>query len=295
MRLIVAFCAVAVLMLVNPVYAQTEPDPVFVGAGDISACGLPGDEQTVGVINRVMEQHPHARVFTAGDNVYPDGTMQQFLDCYEPNWGAYKDRTAPSPGNHDYNTPGAAAYFEYFGVKAGYPGAGFYSFNRGNWHIVSMNSNVDVRRVGHQGVWLIQDLIENPRPCTLVIFHHPLFSPLEGGNSPKMREIWETLYRFGADVVINGDNHMYVRYAPQDPAGNFDPERGIVQFTVGTGGATLARSLGSISTNVEARSNATWGVLKLTLHERSYSWEFLPVEGGTFMDSGRANCVDTRF
>jgi hypothetical protein len=38
------------------------------------------------------------------------------------------------------------------------------------------------------------------------------------------------------------------------------------------------------------RTDGIDGVLKLTLHPKSYEWEFVPVEGESFTDSGAAQC-----
>ena len=114
--------------------AQTG-DPVFVGAGDIANCGRTEDEATAKLLDNIT-----GTVFTLGDNVYPDGTLTQFNDCYAPTWGRHKSRTKPVPGNHDYHVSGAAGYFDYFGAAAGDRSRGYYSYNLGAWHIIALNS-----------------------------------------------------------------------------------------------------------------------------------------------------------
>ncbi len=269
-------------------------DPVFVGAGDIAACSLPGDEETAKLLDQIVAE-TNATVFTTGDNVYPVGAPNFFHDCYNPSWGRFKLRTRPSPGNHDYTLAWADPYFDYFGRRAGPPRQGYYSFNLGAWHIISLNSNVDARvKESAQGKWLRADLEANRTACTLVYWHHPVFSShaLDDGGKPRMREIWQLLYRYGVDVVLAGHVHDYERFAPQDAAGNADPERGIREFIVGTGGASLSATTDDHpAPNSEIRDSSTWGVLKLTLHPTSYDWEFIPVEGGAFHDSGSAPCV----
>jgi hypothetical protein len=233
-------------------------------------------------------------VFTMGDNAYPYGTSRQFEECYGPNWGQYKVRTRPAVGNHEYETDGASGYFDYFGSAAGPPSKGYYSYNLGDWHIVVLNSMCE--NVGGCGPnspmvgWLQKDLAANPgNECTLAYFHHPLFSSGEHGNQTKMTASWEALYAANADVVVNGHDHDYERFAPQGPDGIIDPRRGIREFVVGTGGAER-RPFRAIEPNSQARDDNTPGVLKLTLKPASYDWEFVPVAGKTFTDSGTESC-----
>jgi alkaline phosphatase len=146
----------------------------LVGAGDIAGCYFKADRKTARLVGKIG-----GTVFTLGDNAYPDGTRQQFRDCYDPTWGNYKKRTRPTAGNHDYNTAGAKPYFNYFRWRAGRP-TGYYSYDRGSWHIVVLNSNCkEVGGCGKrsaQGRWLRRDLAQNPTKCTLAYFHHPLFA-----------------------------------------------------------------------------------------------------------------------
>ncbi|MBX3064472.1 MAG: metallophosphoesterase [Anaerolineae bacterium] len=271
--------------------AAYQTDPVIVAAGDIAACGLPFDEKTADLLDNI-----DGAVLALGDTVYPDGTADQFAQCYDPTWGRHKKRTYPTLGNHEYNTKGATGYFDYFGARARPEGYSYYSFDIGTWHIISLNSNIDARPVGNQGMWLRADLEAHKVKCTLVFFHHPLFSsrPLPDGNL-RMKQFWEVLYEYGVDVILNGDVHYYERMMPQTPDGIADPEHGIRQFIVGTGGASLAPNNGaSAAPTSEVRSNATHGVLKMILHPDGYSWQFIPIEGGTFRDSGISSCVDPR-
>jgi hypothetical protein len=260
---------------------------VFVGAGDIADCGG-NDEATA----RLLDNIP-GTVYTVGDNAYPNGTVAQFNDCYDPTWGRHKARTHPAVGDNDYNTSGATPYYNYFGAAAGNPNAGYYSFNLGNWHIIVLNGNCS--QIGGcspssaQGQWLQADLAANPSMCTLAIHHEPLFSS-KGGDAD-MRDFWVPLYNAGADIVVSGHRHMYERFAQQNPDGVADPGRGIRQFVAGTGGASLTSSPSSVAPNSQVRNNNTYGVLKLTLHATSYDWQFIPIAGQTFTDSGSAQCV----
>jgi acid phosphatase type 7 len=273
------------------------PGEVIVAAGDIASCSDTADEATTRLVGSI----DGATVLTLGDEAYPDGTAQDFEECYEPTWGQFKERTRPSPGNHEYETEGASAYFDYFGKMAGDPDEGYYSYDLGAWHIVALNSNCGEGECGvgeircgfgsPEGRWLQEDLAANDeQKCTLAYFHHPLFT--SGSYRPgieRVERLWEILYAAGVDVVLNGHDHNYQRFAPQDPNGKADPQRGIREFVVGTGG----RSLNEISdpiANTEVYNDQTYGVLKLTLHPKKYEWEFVPVEGETFSDSGGARC-----
>lgn len=259
-------------------------DPVFVGAGDIANCGRTEDESTAKLLDNIS-----GTVFTTGDNVYPDGTATQFTDCYGPTWGRHKNRTKPVPGNHDYHVAGASGYFNYFGAAAGDPAKGYYSYNLGAWHIIALNSEITQSAGSAQEKWLRTDLAANPKTCTLAYWHKPRFSSGQHGNIAASQPLWQALYDYGADVVLNGHDHTYERFAPQNPNGQADP-KGIREFVVGTGGAGLY-SFTSNQPNSQVRNNTTYGVLKLTLHSTSYDWQFIPIAGQNFTDSGSANCV----
>jgi hypothetical protein len=265
---------------------------VIVAAGDIADCTREGDEATA----RLVAGIDRATVLTLGDNAYPDGSVQDFEKCYGPTWGQFKARTMPSPGNHEYETPGASGYFDYFGTAAGDPDEGYYSYDLGSWHIVALNSNCGVEDIrcgpgSPQGRWLQKDLAANDEgECTLAYFHHPLFA--SGAYRPgieRVKRLWEILYAAGVDAVLNGHDHNYQRFAPQDPEGRTDPEDGIRQFVVGTGGRSNYQISHPI-TNTELYNDDTFGVLELTLHPKRYEWRFVPVEGETFSDSGVARC-----
>jgi hypothetical protein len=256
----------------------------LVGAGDIGWCGVPGAELTAGLLDQIG-----GTVITLGDNAYLSASAKDYAECYDPWWGRHKGRTRPVPGNHEYETPGAAGYFSYFGASAGTPGQGYYSYRRGAWQIVALNSEISAFPGSPQLEWLRSELAANPTRCTLAYFHTPVFGSGSNGGNPHMQATWAVLYGAGADVILNGHNHSYERFAPQDPDGRPDAARGIRQFTVGTGGAPLT-SMPNAAANSEVRNNSTWGVLKLTLLADGYDWEFVPVPGGAFTDRGTATC-----
>jgi acid phosphatase type 7 len=274
---------------ISPVADRTAPAATLVGAGDVADCTGPGDEATARLLSRIG-----GTVFTLGDNAQDAGTAGEFANCYDPSWGRFKARTKPAVGNHEYGTDGAAPYHDYFGAAAGRPGEGFYSYDRGDWHVVVLNSNC--QEVGGCGPgspqleWLKKDLSANPSRCTLAYFHHPLFSSGRGVASGAVLPFWKVLYRRGADLVLNGHAHSYERFAPQTPSGARDPGRGIRQLVVGTGGEPAKGPLGPPAANSLVRGEATPGVLKLDLSAASYKWRFLPVAGKTFTDSGAGRC-----
>ncbi|MBS1817013.1 MAG: metallophosphoesterase [Acidobacteria bacterium] len=272
----------------SPTPTPTNPSgpETFVGAGDIAICSG-NAEATARQLDSIG-----GTVFTLGDNAYPNGSQQDFRDCYDPTWGRHKARTRPAPGNHDYGTPGAAPYYQYFGANAGGAGLGYYSFDLGAWHIISLNSNVPDAGAS-QLSWLRADLAQSTAKCTLAYWHHPIFS--SGPNASNAGEtairsyaqqMFRILYDAGADLVLVGHEHLYERFAPQNPDGGLDTARGIRQIIVGTGGVPLYE-FQSVKPNSEVRLRSH-GVMRLTLSSDRYQWDFLPVSGAG--DSGTQAC-----
>jgi PKD repeat protein len=274
------------LVVVQPGPLANPLDPVLVGAGDIASCSSKGDEATAALLDAIP-----GTVFTAGDNAYESGTATEFANCYEPSWGRHKARTRPSAGNHEYKTSGARGYFDYFGAAAGDRTKGYYSYDLGSWHVVVLNSNCSA--VGGCGAgspqetWLRRDLAASTARCTVAYWHHPLFSSGQYGYNGSIKPLWNALHADGAELVLVGHDHLYERFRPQTPEGVADPN-GIRQITVGTGGKSLYLFT-TILPNSDARSRATPGVLRVTLHETGYTWEFLPV-AGLFVDAGSTFC-----
>ena len=281
-----------------PPAPPSAPVATLVGAGDIAQCGSSGPaaskaEATAKLLDGIP-RNSSTVVYTTGDNVYNDGKTSEFNSCYAPTWGRHKDRTRPVPGNHDYNTAGASGYFGYFGAAAGQPGKGWYSYDLGAWHVVVLNSNCSsiggCNAGSAQEKWLRADLAASSARCTVAMWHHPRFnSGRTHGNNMEVAPLWNALYDYGADVVLNGHVHVYERFAPQTPDARADSAHGIRQFTVGTGGAPGYAFENTPQPNSERRKTGTDGVLKLTLRADSYDYDFLSV-GGAFTDSGSGSC-----
>src|SRR5215217_5286372 len=279
---------VATLWAAGPAAGRAGAAPVLVGAGDIASCRSTGDEATADLLAGIR-----GTVATFGDNAYPRGTDADFAECYAPSWGKFKARTMPSPGNHEYETAGASGYFGYFGRAAGNPGEGYYSYDLGSWHVISLNSNCSY--VGGCGPgspeeqWLKADLAAHSNACTLAYWHHPRFSSGINGDNSIVGPFWDDLYQGGAEVVLNGHDHDYERFAPLNPSGQPEPTQGIREFVVGTGGAEL-REFNRIIPTSEVQIAGMNGVLKMTLHPDSYDWQFVTAPGGIEADGGNASC-----
>ena len=291
--MILLFCGCPRILAQSKASARPSPDPeptaVLVGAGDIVDCrDLTGAEATAKLFDQIS-----GTVMAVGDLAYPDGSKENF-QCYDKTWGRARSRTRPSPGNHEFHAAGATPYFEYFGAAAGDPKTGYYSYDLGSWHIIVLNS--ECKDVGGceagspQEKWLRADLASHPVACTLAYWHKPLFSSGSAhGNDLTVKPLWDALYDANADVIINGHDHDYERFAPQTPDGAPDSLRGIREFVVGTGGKSH-RPFTAPKPNSEVRDAMAFGVLKLTLKANSYDWQFIPEEGKTFTDSGSGAC-----
>jgi chitodextrinase len=260
-------------------------DPAFNDTfGTANACHMRATRALVDAIG------PEA-VLALGDQQEQEGTIEQYMAAYDQVWGVLKPITKPVPGNQEYDSPGAAGYYQYFGALAGEPGKGYYSVDIGTWHLIALNSNcayVSCAAGSAQEQWLRADLAAHPTQCTVAMFHHPRFSS-RFGTDPAYEAFWEALDDFGADLVLNGHAHFYERFAPQTPGGALDTAGGIRQFVVGTGGASHANFRLS-QPNSEVRNNGTFGVLRLDLLDGGYDWEFVPEAGATFTDAGSGTC-----
>ena len=294
----------ATLLALSP--AARAADPVIAAAGDI-ACGPEeapfnrgngtATQCRMRATSDLLVGGAWDAVLLLGDNQYLDGSLANYQASFAPTWGRLGSLLRPAPGNHEYLTPGAAGYYDYFGAAAGDRTKGWYSYELGTWHVVVLNSNCgDIGGCGQgspQLRWLAEDLADHPRACTLAYWHHPRFSSGPHGDDATYTSFWQTLYDAGVDVVLTGHDHDYERFAPQDSAGTADPERGIREFVVGTGGREI-RLFETIRANSEARNDRDSGVLKLRLRTDGYDWQFLPAAGGTYTDQGSTGCHNAR-
>jgi Calcineurin-like phosphoesterase len=275
-------------------------DPVVVAVGDIArppGCN-PCEQSATASLTQTFSP---ASVLVLGDNQYDSGSDSEYTGSYDLTWGHdFNAIVHPVLGNHEYLTSGAAGYFQYFGdhgVTTNAP-AGYYSVNLGAWHIVSLNSNCSDQKgcsdalaggtTSAEMSWLQSDLAANRSACVLAMWHHPLFSYGWTLGAPSVAPLWTALYNAHADVVLNGHDHLYERYAPQDPSGTASTA-GIREFVVGTGGESLNGLNGSTLPATLQANDREYGVLVLTLHATRYDWKFVNTSGTT-RDSGTTAC-----
>jgi len=263
------------------------PAEIILAAGNIASCGSTNDEATAALLNTLP-----GTIFALGDNAFPDGSAQAYANCYAPSWGRHA-RTRAVLGNREYRSGTPTAAFDYFGDRVGPRDLGYYSLNLGNWHVIVLNVSDSVPFVAGsaQSEWLAADLAGSRKRCTLAMWHKPRFfsSNIAGWTSNvSIIDLWNQLYAGGVDVVLNGQQHQYERMSPMTPAGATGSARGIRQFSVGTGGESSEMPF-AIAAGSEALSDA-FGVLKLTLDDSTYTWEFVPTVLGQFTDTGSGTC-----
>jgi hypothetical protein len=274
-----------------------------VAVGDVADCrGTGGAQQAVAtLVDRIA---PDA-VLALGDLAYVDGSLDEYLDCYGPSLGRFRDITRAVPGNYEYHTPSASAYYAYFCGSSGTPFSGYYSFDIGHWHVVALNSvcggDMDVVSDvasdfggcgphSPQAAWLHADLEAHPNQCTLAMFHHPRWSSSTEGSSPDVQPLWEILTAHHVDVVLNGHAHDYQRFPLLNAKGDRDDSTGTRAFIVGTGGSDLSGFDPDARVRSDVRDDSSHGVLQLALRESAYSWRFVPVDGDAYQDAGATRC-----
>ena len=263
--------------------AEATQPAVILATGDIAGCAdFYKDETTAEMVADMP-----GTILPLGDLVYQNGTRWQFRNCYDPSWGRLLSRSRPTPGNHEYRTGQAGPYYEYFGERAGPAGKGYYTYTLGAWRIYSLNSE---RNIAEQTTWLRQHLKQNPSRCVLAYWHKPLYTSGPVPPTPEVRPLFKELWRARAEVVLNGHQHSYERFDPQDADSNYRAA-GVRAFVVGTGGAQLEPPTGPLAKNSKVHYVQGWGVLEMTLKESGYDWRFVPVPGSPKADSGSAKCV----
>jgi len=263
----------------NPLTGQTV---VALGVGDIGMCNQPGVAQTARLVAGL-----EGMLLLAGDIAYLHGSAADFRNCFNPEWGRFRSRWHPVPGNHEYETPGAAGYFDYFGAAAGEDRTGYYSFMAGDWLILMLNSNIPAGRNSAQWEFVRAELNAQRTPCTMAVWHHPLFTSGPNGPNPFMRDMWALLETAKVELILNGHDHLYERFARQMSDGRADPALGIRQLTAGTGGAELYRFVRAAQNSEERIME--FGVVRLTLRPAQVDWEFLNLSG-TAVDRGLDTC-----
>jgi hypothetical protein len=261
--------------------------PTLVGAGNI-ASGSNNDERTAALLDQIP-----GTVFTTGDNAFPDGTDSAYAKYYAATWGRHLSRTRPVLGNHDYYDSDAKGSFDFFGDRLGTTrGLGYYSYDLGSWHIIVLNDKGNASIDATQAEWLMADLAAHPSQCTIAMWHVALFISSNTPGwivNPDHKPLWDVLYGAGVDIVLNGQQHNYERFAPMNPNGDLDPVNGIREFNVGTGGESTDNFTVAIHPHSEVRGT-DFGVLKLTLKTGRYDWTFVPIAGASFSDAGSGSC-----
>jgi hypothetical protein len=283
-------------------------DPIIGAAGDIACDPLAAeDRRSVGracqqlATSDLLLRDRVVAVLPLGDNQYENGTLATYQASYARSWGRLKRITRPVPGNHEYVQAGgssrAPGYYRYFDSAAGDPTTGYYSYDIGSWHLIALNSQCGAldgcRRGSKEERWLRRDLATHPARCSLAYWHEPRFSSGPHGQEPVYDDFWRALYAAGVDIVLNGHDHIYERFTPQDPDAQPDPARGVRAFIVGTGGKdhyAPGYAFRVVQPNSVVRDSETFGVLELTLHQDGYDWRFVPSAGGSFSDSGSGMC-----
>lgn len=281
--LVAAFGAEAAPFLLDPRVVAKPGEHVLVGAGDIASCGSDGAEATARVVEQILARSANALAFTAGDNAYESGTLDEFRRCYAPSWGRFLERTVPVAGNHEYLTKGAAGHFAYFGKRAGDALAPWRSIAKGAWTVLLLDSNC--REVGGcapgspQARWLATELSRTAKTkCTVAIWHHPRFSSGLHGADASVEPLWSMLEQAGAELVIAGHDHTYERFLPLRADGTRDDVKGLVSLVVGTGGRQAYPLLRDASGSA-LRFTGVPGVLVLFLDDDGYRAYFVDTTG----------------
>ncbi|WP_353471665.1 metallophosphoesterase [Salipiger sp. H15] len=237
---------------------------------------------------RLARRWPDAPILALGDLVYSSGKPVEFSDCFDPLWKADRGRTLPTPGNHEYKTPDAFGYYQYWGERAGPGSRGYYAVHAGNWLILSLNSEVDASPGSAQALWLNKALAASPEACVLAFYHQPAHSLQHRSGNGNAIALFEQLQRAGTTLVLNGHNHIYERTLPLGTDGAPDPEHGTMAFTVGTGDEK-SPEMPTLDTTAAAIFGHL-GLLRLELGKGEFRWWFEDAESGSALDEGVGRC-----
>lgn len=283
-----------------PTPAPTPNFPIIVAAGDISCDSatpqLPcKSKETSDLIAAERALHPAVVVLPLGDLQYESGTLAEFRRNYHTTWGRFNEISHPTTGNHEYETRGAAGYFDYFasvGVAVGARNEGWYSYNIGDWHFVALNSNCGsiggCNTGSAQYRWLQADLLQSRQKCTVAYMHHPFLSSGQNGSTPALLPLMRLLYENSADLVLAGHDHSYERFNLITPDQVPDPAKGLRLIVAGTGGRDLY-DFPRVLPNSAIRYNGNFGILRITMREGAYDWSFVNI-AGIVGDSGSGLC-----
>ncbi|HUQ60227.1 discoidin domain-containing protein [Lentzea sp.] len=275
----------------NAVQATTLPaapgdTTTVVVAGDIASLTNTEHYETAKLIDQIKPNH----ILTVGDNQYDSGTLAEFKAHYDKSWGRYKNITHPATGNHEWEDD-LNGYRSYFGAQAYPAGKPYYSWEAGEFHFVSFDSNTlyETGSDSAQLSWLKADLAANTKACVVGYWHHPRFNSGQYGDKSVMSPLWNAFVDAKADLVFNGHDHHYERLKPLGKSGAVDEVNGMRMAIVGIGGDYLYDEVKPRS-GVEKWFADSHGVLKLTLSGRSYSWEVIDTAGKVRDKAGPYNC-----
>ncbi|RSM43992.1 alkaline phosphatase [Amycolatopsis balhimycina DSM 5908] len=264
---------------------------VLAAAGDIAEqCTASSSGCVHPKTAKLVENMAPAGVITMGDNQYDEPTLADFKNYYDKTWGKFKSITHPIPGNHE-SYSGFTGYDQYFGAIAKPHGQRYYSWEMGNWHFIALDSNDFVTHDEFaeppQVTWLKQDLADNTKGCVAAYYHHPRWSSGDHGDNTDSTELWNLLTANKADLVLNGHDHDYERFVPQNADGKADAS-GPVEIVGGSGGAGLYDLKSAHPTT--AKLLKTFGVLKLSMTDTSFQTQFIGVDGKVLDSSPTYTC-----
>ena len=211
------------------------PTPVrFALLGDWGS----GDDSQMAIGERMAAAHSRSAldmVISAGDNIYPNGSAENFRQNFERPFAELIRNRVPFYtcfGNHDVRD-GAEAQMRYplFNMN----GQSYYrvTAGRGMIELFMLDTNMmDARQIN----WLDSALGESTAVWKIPVFHHPIYSSgKKHGSDESLRRVLEPVFvRHSVPVVFSGHDHVYQRVTPQ---------QGVQYFVSGAGGKIRAGNL----------------------------------------------------